>query len=1013
MKSVKKILAFLMVFVMAFSACVTVSAATKATSLKLNAATIKWIPGRSASFRATVTPSNASKTLKWTSSNPKVATVTSAGKLTSKAIGTTIITCATTDGSNLKVTCKVTVGKPVTSVKLNAATIKWPVGKSASFKATVAPSNAINKTLTWTSSNPKVATISQTGKLTSVGVGTTTITCKAKDGSGKYATCKVTVSQPKATSLKLNCKTINWNVGKSASFKATVTPANASKKLLWTSSNTSVATVTQTGKLTAVGGGTAIITCKTTDGTNLKATCRVTVIQPKAKTLSLNAETINWEVGKSGTLKAVVTPANASKTFEWTSSNPKVATITQSGKLTAVGIGTALIVCETTDGSNLAVSCKVTVKPLLPKATSLKLNCKTINWNVGKSASFKATVTPANASKTLSWSSSDTEVATVSSSGKLTAVGVGTATITCKTTDGSNLSVTCKVTVTLPKATDLEFIETEINLMAGESENLIAIVTPANASQAFKWSSSDAKVATITSSGKLTAIGAGTATITCKTTDGSGISATCEVTVIDQPKATELELNETEINLMIGESGNLTATVTPANASTELSWTSSDASVVKVEDGKLTTVGVGTATITCKTTDGSDLSATCEVTVIAKPKATSVELNETKINLETGESKSLTATVTPEKASKVLTWTSSDANVVKVEDGKLTAVGAGTATITCKTTDGSDLSATCEVTVTQPKATELKLSASTINLEIGKNDALKATVTPANASTTVTWTTSDDKVVTVTKSGELTAVGVGTATITCETTDGSNIKATCVVTVTEPKPEDEFIPMPATKQEVIDLYNKAVNDVKSSATSVVQTSEKFSNYNGILDLGSKFATNMAKPYLTDFFKEYTDRKEYKGTTEIVGAFPVAGQKTSNITADMVSSATCDDKGDYYELTIGANCSDSAPEVNPSKGSGKLGKMLNVYDVNDVLALIKASGVDIEIDFSNPKFSYGKGKLVAKIDKKTGKMTALYTDMAAIITAEKLSVLSFNIKNGKIGIELEHKWEINW
>ncbi len=625
MKVTKKILAFLMVAVMAFSACITVSAAEKATSLKLNAATIKWIPGKSGSFKATVTPAGASKTFKWTSSNPKVATVTTAGKLTAKAIGTTTITCATTDGSNLKATCKVTVGKAVTSVKLNAATIKWPVGKSGSFKTTVAPADAINKTLTWTSSNTKVATISSTGKLTSVGAGTATITCKAKDGSGKYATCKVTVTGASnlATSLKLNCKTLNWPIGKAGSFKATITPATASKTLKWTSSNTKVATISSAGKITAVGAGKTTITCATTDGSNLKATCAVTVWTP-VSSVKLNAATINWPVGKSASFKATVLPENAkNKTLEWTSSDESVATVSSTGKLTAVGAGTATITCKATDGSGKFATCFVTVKPKedvnVPVA-SVKLNAATITWIPGKSGSFKATVSPADATnKTLEWTSSNPEVATVSSTGKLTAVSIGTTTITCKSVADNTKFATCTVRVVEP-VKSVSFELNSIKVFKGKTATLYPIIEPQNAyNKNLTWTSSNTAVATVSANGVVTAKASGTATITCTTKDGTNLKASCTVTV--GSKLTGLKLNAGSLTWEKGKAGRFTPVLTPADAITTLSWKSLNPTVATIDGtGKIVTKQAGTAIIVCQSADGTNLKAYCRVLVTDSSK---------------------------------------------------------------------------------------------------------------------------------------------------------------------------------------------------------------------------------------------------------------------------------------------------------------------------------------------------------------------------------------------------------
>ncbi len=249
------------------------------TGLTLNTSVLKWASGRSGSFTATVSPSDATNTaLTWTSSNPSVASISSAGVIKTLKPGTTTITVTSKDNASKKATCSVIVVQGVTSVKLNAAAIKWETGKSGSFKATVSPSNAANKTLKWTSSNPDVATVSSAGKLTAVSAGTTIITCSSTDGTNKTAKCTVTVTEKMVTSVKLNAATINWPVGKSASFKATVTPTDAyNTTLLWTSSNPDVATITQTGKLTAVSKGTATITCKATDGSGKYATCKVTV----------------------------------------------------------------------------------------------------------------------------------------------------------------------------------------------------------------------------------------------------------------------------------------------------------------------------------------------------------------------------------------------------------------------------------------------------------------------------------------------------------------------------------------------------------------------------------------------------------------------------------------------------------------------------------------------------------------------------------------------------------------
>ena len=160
-----------------------------------------------------------------------------------------------------------------------------------------------------------------------------------------------------------------------------------------------------------------------------------------------------------------------------------------------------------------------------------------------------------------------------------------------------------------------------------------------------------------------------------------------------------VSLNKTTLTLTEGESEVLNATVKPDNATDKtVAWSSSDASVAKVENGKVTAVKAGTATISAK---AGDKSATCTVTVNKKVVAvTSVTLNKTELTLTEGEAETLTATVKPDDATdKTVTWTTSDASIATVDaNGKVTAVKAGTATITAK---AGDQSATCMVTVKQ------------------------------------------------------------------------------------------------------------------------------------------------------------------------------------------------------------------------------------------------------------------------------------------------------------------------
>ena len=209
----------------------------------------------------------------WKSSKKSVVTVNAAGRLTAKKKGTATIT-ARADGKNYR--CKVTVKQPVTSVRLNQKSIAISAGKTYTLKATVKPTNANLRTVTWTSSDKSIVTVTSKGKLKAVASGTAVITAKAKDGSGKKATCKILVktpAQPKAdATITLDRSSLTMQAGKTATLKATTSDGT---KVAWGTSDRNIVTVSN-GTLTAKKAGTATIAARRMDGA-MTAFCRVTV----------------------------------------------------------------------------------------------------------------------------------------------------------------------------------------------------------------------------------------------------------------------------------------------------------------------------------------------------------------------------------------------------------------------------------------------------------------------------------------------------------------------------------------------------------------------------------------------------------------------------------------------------------------------------------------------------------------------------------------------------------------
>ena len=259
---------------------VTVSSTVPVTSVTLNRSSLSLEEGQTASLSATVCPDNATnKNVNWTSSNNNVATVSN-GVVRAVAKGTAIITATAADGSGKSASCSVSVTGDVlvTNISVSPSSKSLTVGDACYLYETVTPSNATNKTVSWRSTNTGVATVNpNSGLVTAQGAGTATIYATAQDGSGKYGTCSISVNSVSVTSISISPKQKTLSKNETTALRATVYPCCSSNSVIWTSSNTSVATVgTYTGIVTAKSDGTTTITARTVNGSKTD-TCTITV----------------------------------------------------------------------------------------------------------------------------------------------------------------------------------------------------------------------------------------------------------------------------------------------------------------------------------------------------------------------------------------------------------------------------------------------------------------------------------------------------------------------------------------------------------------------------------------------------------------------------------------------------------------------------------------------------------------------------------------------------------------
>ena len=631
-----------------------VRVASLATAVSISQSTCTLNTGASISLKATVKTNDGSSYsdfIEWTSENTKIASVDQNGKVTANYPGTVIIRARAIDGTERSAVCAVTVKQPVKGVSLPTE-IKVGVGAQYTLKPTFNPTYATNQTVTWSTGNSAVATVSSAGVVTGKSVGTAVISCKTADG-GYIAKCTVKVIIP-TQSVALNKTRASVYVGNNITLTGTVSPANATDKTLtWSSSDTSVATVSQSGVVTGVKGGTCTITCKNSGGQS--AFCNITVIQ-KATGITLNRSTLSLYTGQVYTLIPTVLPSTATnKQVTWSSTNTKIVSVNTNGVVTGVAAGTAVVIAKTVDGG-FAASCSVTVTKKVD-VTAIKLNKTSLSLNKGDQFLLDVTVTPSNASeKGVIWASNNKNVATVSSTGVVTAVGNGSAIISATAKDGGFVAK-CTVNIS-SQVTGVRVSPNEYRIAKGSSKTLIVNVFPTDATnKKVVWSSSNPKIVSVNANGVATALAGGVATVTATTVDG-GYTSSCDFTVYTP--VTGVDLTSTNVTLPKGNTALLTAKVLPTNASNNsLRWSSSDSSVVTVNTaGQIKGVKVGSAVITVSTVDGN-YSDTCVVSVVQL--AESVVLDYTSLTLYAGKTKTLGAKLKPSTTSnKKIIWSSTN-----------------------------------------------------------------------------------------------------------------------------------------------------------------------------------------------------------------------------------------------------------------------------------------------------------------------------------------------------------------
>lgn len=498
------------------------------SSIALSRTSAVMETGTAMTLLAIVYPSTAAQKLEATASGSAVSVKESPDGasfvITAVQPGSSTVTVKSSNGK--KASCKIKVtGQATISVAGKGGATGLAAGKSLTMTATSGGTVISNSALNWSvESSGGVAAISSKGVLTGISEGLVKVSA-VNPATGTTGTCSIHVYVPLSKS-SISAKSITMASGGTYRLSVKLTPANASLKdgIKWVSSNTSVATVSQTGLVTATGvSGTARITASFTTftGTSKSCSCTVRVADKSLSKVAVNSSKLSLNIGEAATLTAKCTPVVPSNLegITWSSSNTSVATVT-GGVVRGVGRGTATVTVTAVNdkGRSKTAKCKVTVGAKAEKVTIYKGKTQVtdqIPVAGGKSVKLKAAVSDAlgikSAVQTVQWSSSDINVARVTSAGKVIALRPGEALITATYSGESECSASIPVKVYFP-VSKLKLDRTRMNITASSYDVISPIISPVNADCSnVTWTVSGTGVTVLPVSASLVSAGGSTA----------------------------------------------------------------------------------------------------------------------------------------------------------------------------------------------------------------------------------------------------------------------------------------------------------------------------------------------------------------------------------------------------------------------------------------------------------------------------------------------------------------------
>lgn len=695
------------------------------TDVSLNKTSTTIARGETETLTATVKPDGTGSTVEWTSSDPSVAAVDQRGEVTAVSAGNATIT-ATAGGKSAS--CQVTVNVPLKGITITGNQTSIRKGATAQLSVTFDPEDTTDsKTVIWSSDDSGIASVNQNGLVTAVADGTTTIRARAGSVEGTYL---ITVEEVLLQSISIKKET-TIHRGEAETLQVTYDPSNTTddRTVSWSTSDPTIAVVDGNGTISAVEKGQAVITAKVGEK---QANCTVTVDAPLKSIVPTN-DAIELVKNQKATITYTLDPEDTTsdQTVTFSSLSTDVATIDAStGEVTAVKAGDAVI--RLTGAGGITADVKVTVTEI--PIDQVILDKQNTIVEKGQTTELTASVRPddnTDDDQTITWKSSDESIATVSStktdSGEAVTINAtdkgGTVTITATAWNGTEANCT----VTVPVHIESVSLPQNVVIDRGQTRVLSVIYNPEEHDDTVKeisWTSKAQDIAMIdAASGMITPVKAGNAeieaTVTVETLGGTEERYTASTTVTIQEKHLEQTLGDTiaftplDEPVLKGQTVNLydrlnLEQIIEENGITDditIQWASEDTDVATIDQsGYLSGVKEGKTKITAtiQATDGSGQTvgtyvAEMEVEIEEIPLE-SIAFDKIIQEMTVGAKDTLHIIYNPDNTTDLrnVEWSSSDASVLSVENGILTALEPGTATITAKV---GDMEISCEITV--------------------------------------------------------------------------------------------------------------------------------------------------------------------------------------------------------------------------------------------------------------------------------------------------------------------------